>query len=414
MDSIEALVNKYTPLGIDQQKIISTFHRYVDEFSIPAAEAIRTLSHTYDKELGIVDPEGNRTGEIKENFVKIGDLSRDLIDATVRAQLLTIEIPKTQKLSYAGIIGDETGSIRFVVSKALNGMGKDIPAELIPGQSYEFYGAQISEYNGTLSLFLTGYSAIYEADGPVEAPLFNPVDIKDIIPGVIDLHVTFVRINSGTHEKIRYSGTLADETGTSRFIIWKNDTNESLILDEGQTYDISFASASFRNEQLNIDLTGAIIRESTQKIDNPADDRATITGDITRIRATEPVYRCPECRRITKIAREGYTCETHGIVTPIKEYRVKCRADNGRDAWSTLLNMPAILELFGWTREQLFEFRDSDPLGDRAIEYEVFDRLFGRRVTLKGFLIDGRMIAEGCTLAYPRDFVKASGQQAVI
>jgi ssDNA-binding replication factor A large subunit len=409
MESIEALVSKYSPLGIEKQKIISSFNRYVHEFSLPAAEAIRTLSHDYDKQLGIIDPEGNRTGEIEENFVKIGDLSRDMMDAPVRGQLMTVEIPKSQKLSYAGIIGDETGSIRFVFSKAL----KDIP-DLISGKSYEFYGAQVSEYGGSLSLFLTGYSAVYEAAGPVDAPLFNPVDINDIRPGVVDLHAKITRLQTGGHEKIRYSGTLADQTGAARFIIWKNDSNESFILEEGKPYDISFASASFRNDQVNIDLTGATIRQSTEDIINPADDRATITGDITRIRATEPVYRCPECRRITKIEREGYKCETHGIVIPNKEYRVKCRLDNGRDAWSTILNMPAILELFQWTREQLFEFRDNDPLGDRAIEYEVFDRLFGRRVTLKGFLIDGRMIAEGLSLAYPQAAVKVSEQQAVI
>jgi replication factor A1 len=410
MESLEVLVNKYSPLGIDQQKIVSSFNRYVHEFSIPAAEAIRTLSRDYDKQLGIIDQNGNRTHEIEENFVKIGDISRDMRDPNARGQLLTLETPRSQKLSYAGTIGDETGSIRFVVSKAL----KDIHAELVPGHSYEFYGAQVSEFNGTVSLFLSGYSAIYESDTPVEAPLFNPVDIKDIRPGIVDLHAVITRLSSGTHEKIRYSGTLADETGTTRFIIWKNDTNESIVLEEGKAYDISFASASNRNDQVNIDLTGAVIRESSQEITNPADDRATITGDITRIRATEPVYRCPECNRITKIAREGYTCETHGIVNPKKEFRVKCRLDNGRDAWSTLLNMPAILDLFQWTRDQLFEFRDNDPLGDRAIEYEVFDRLFGRRVTLKGFLIDGRIIAEGLSLAYSDAGLMVTEQQEVV
>lgn len=410
MESVEALVNKYSPLGIDQQKIITAFNRYVHEFAIPEAEAIRTLSRDYDQELGIVDPDGNRSGELEENFIQIGEISRQMIEPNIRGQLLTVEIPNSPKLAYSGVIGDETGTIRFVVSAAL----KDTPGELVPGKTYDLLGAQISEYNGTLSLFISGYSAIHESQVQVNAPLFNPFDIKDINPGVVDLHAVTTRISSGTHEKIRYTGTLADETGTARFVIWKNPSNECLILNEGTAYDISFASASIRNDQLNIDLTGAIIRESSQEIETPADDRATLTGDITRIRETEPVYRCPQCNRITKPEREGYTCQIHGVVVPKKEYRVKCRLDNGRDAWSTILNMPAILDLFQWTRDQLFEFRDSDPLGDRAVDYEVFDRAFGRRVTLKGFLIEGRMIADGLSLAYPQSTIRASEQQEMV
>jgi hypothetical protein len=54
-----------------------------------------------------------------------------MLDADVRGQLLSIEIPNSQKLQYAGVIGDETGAIRFVISKGLNKVGTDIPAELI-------------------------------------------------------------------------------------------------------------------------------------------------------------------------------------------------------------------------------------------------------------------------------------------
>jgi hypothetical protein len=91
----------------------------------------------------------------------------------------------------------------------------------------------------------------------------------------------------------------------------KYDNNESLNLQQGHTYEISLASASIRNGQLNIDLTGAVINPSVEVIESPADDRATITGDITRLKpalAEEQrlVYRCPECNRIVEIAKGGY------------------------------------------------------------------------------------------------------------
>ena len=419
IEALQALCNKFVPLGIEEARISTKFNTLTGEFSIPEMEAVRMISTGLEKELGIINEEGNRTEGYKANFTRISALSSNMLDADVRGQLLSIEIPKSQKLQYAGVIGDETGAIRFVISKGLNKVGTDIPAELIPGKSYEFHGAQVSEYSGSLSLFLNGYSAIFESEETIDTPLFNPVLIQDITPGVVDLHAAIIRLSGSTHEKIRYSGTLADSTGTARFVIWKNDNNESLNLQQGQTYEISLASASIRNGQLNIDLTGAVINPSVEVIESPADDRATITGDITRLktstgRGTEVVYRCPECNRIVEIAKGGYECKTHGIVNPVKEFRIKARIDNGCEAWSAIINLPALLEMLGWTKEQLFDYRDNDPLGDGAIDYLVYDKFFGRRVILRGYLIDGRMIADGCSLAYPEAVLKVSEQLEVV
>ena len=115
-----------------------------------------------------------------------------------------------------------------------------------------------------------------------------------------------------------------------------------------------------------------------------------------------------------EIAKGGYECKTHGIVNPIKEFRIKARIDNGCEAWSAIINLPALLEMLGWTKEQLFDYRDNDPLGDGAIDYLVYDKFFGRRVILRGYLIDGRMIADGCSLAYPEAVLKVSEQLEVV
>ncbi|PWR73363.1 hypothetical protein ACKUB1_17875 [Methanospirillum stamsii] len=417
-ENIEALCARFVPLGIDQERILTKFNRFTEEFSIPADEAIRTLAIDFSKELGIVSDSGERNTDAT-NFIKIGELNTNTLEADIIGTLQTIEIPSSEKLSYSGVISDETGSIRFVVSSSLNNKNKDIPYQLIPGKTYEFLGVSVSEYNGMVSIFCSGYSLIRESKTAIPSPEFNPRPIYELMPGVSDLRARVIRSSPVNHEKIQCAGTLADETGICRFIAWKSPDNASLTLEQDKTYDIRFATISTREGQRQADISGSIIKPSDKAILKPADDKVKISGFITRMksntgRGTEPVYRCPECRKIVKIQREGYACEKHGIINPVKEFRTKCRLDNGSEAWSAILNQSAILQALGWTRDQIFEFRDSHPLGDGIIDYEIYDRLFGRKVTLIGSLFsDDRIIADGLELAHPESQVTVSGQEQI-
>ena len=92
-----------------------------------------------------------------------------------------------------GLVGDETGRIKFVLWK------DDRKEKLVPGQVYLIKNAKVDEYNGRLSLGLNSaeYSAADGGDDIVvqgvapSAPL--PVtSIRDLAVGFASLHVKFV------------------------------------------------------------------------------------------------------------------------------------------------------------------------------------------------------------------------------
>ena len=104
IESVQALCNKFVPLGIDEKRISAKFNTLTGEFAIPETEAVRMISQGLEKELGITTEDGTRNSGYEPRFTHISDITRDMLDADIRGQLLTLEIPKSPKLQYAAPI----------------------------------------------------------------------------------------------------------------------------------------------------------------------------------------------------------------------------------------------------------------------------------------------------------------------
>ena len=78
------------------------------------------------------------------------------------------------------------------------------------------------------------------------------------------------------------SGLLGDETGTIKFIIWKEQGKEKLV--PGSVYSVFYAQADEFNDRLSLNITGATIMQEEGDIATAGGSTdVTVTGAIVHI-----------------------------------------------------------------------------------------------------------------------------------
>lgn len=103
---------------------------------------------------GTTVKEIEREGTLIPAIQKISDLKPGI--GNVRAKVIQEWEPNHERMLQTGLLGDESATIKFVIWKE---EGKET---LVPGGVYSIFYALVDEFNGRLSLNLTGASAIPE------------------------------------------------------------------------------------------------------------------------------------------------------------------------------------------------------------------------------------------------------------
>jgi replication factor A1 len=91
--------------------------------------------------------------------------------------------------------------------------------------------------------------------------------------GIVSLRVKMVQEYENTSDRIFQTGLLGDETGTIRFITWKDEKAERLEPD--MVYTIFYASVDEFNNRLSVTLNGATIvpdEAATIQVRSPNDE----------------------------------------------------------------------------------------------------------------------------------------------
>ena len=95
-----------------------------------------------------------------------------------------------------------------------------------------------------------------------------------------------------THDRMLQSGLLGDETGTIKFIIWKEQGKEKLV--PGSVYSVFYAQADEFNERLSLNITGATIMQEEGDIATATGSDAEVKGAIVHIAPGSGIIkRCP-------------------------------------------------------------------------------------------------------------------------
>ncbi|PSP83909.1 replication factor A [Halobacteriales archaeon QS_1_68_17] len=146
-------------LGIDVDDVHERLETLVEEYKVPVDEARRSVTNTYLDEAGM-DRDELRGGGNERKQVADVDTAEEWID--VRAKVVDLWEPRSDAVAQVGLLGDETGTIKFTKwSKS------DLP-ELDEGAVYELRNVVTDEYQGRYSVKLNRTTTITELDEEIE------------------------------------------------------------------------------------------------------------------------------------------------------------------------------------------------------------------------------------------------------
>ena len=156
--NIEALADKivkaFPELELNRSEILQKLKLLVYEFRVPEDEAVRTIKTWIAREHRKIKPEAP--------LIKIGELSEEYAWVTIEAKVVKVWNPNNESIAQAGLIGDETGIIRFVTwTKAEKPLVEE-------GKCYRFENVVVHKWKDQLQINVTRTSEIVEVDRDIQ------------------------------------------------------------------------------------------------------------------------------------------------------------------------------------------------------------------------------------------------------
>ncbi len=374
---------------VDKKKIEVKLRRLVDEFGVQPAEAERSVTNELAKELNLpgfgTSAGGSGSAGAKEDR-PISEIAPGEW-VTIEGKVVGILSPPSPAIAQSGIIADATGAIRFVAWAKANA------PKMTEGSWYRIESAVVDDYKGVANLKIHSGTVIK----PVvedRALIPSAVKIGELKPGIGSVRAKVVQEWETTHERMLQSGILGDESGTIKFIIWKEAGKEKLAV--GSVYTIYYAQVDEFNGRLSLNLSTASYM--------PDEGDIAVSGGDTEIRGTivhiAPgsglIKRCPVegCNRA--LSRQNY-CPVHEIQPKfIYDLRIKGWLDDGKKTYNLLLQRDVVESLTGMMLDAAKELAENNPLGMDEVFLRIRDTILGRYVMCKGREIDNRLLVRAC------------------
>lgn len=365
----------------DTVKIEGKLRRLVEEFGVPPAEAERTVMNELAREFSL-NGLGTAAGEEKSlNALMAGEW------ATVEAKVVSLTSAQSSAIAQSGILADSSGAIRFVVWAKAN-------APLLEhGKWYRFESAVVDEYRGSANLKIHSGTVIKEISrDTVLIPEVTP--IADLTPGIGSVRAKVIQEWDTTHDRMLQSGLLGDETGTVKFVIWKEEGKERLV--PGMVYTLYYAIVDEYSGRYSLNLNTATVVPEEGDIPVSSGDTC-FSGALVHIApGSGLIKRCPVegCNRV--LSRQNY-CPVHEIQPGFNyDLRIKGWLDDGMVTKEILVQREVTEQLTGISMDQAKELAENNPLGMDEVFLRVRDRILGRYLSCSGREIDSRILVNSC------------------
>ena len=390
-ETAERISRKFSAKGqtVDPKKIEGKLRRLVDEFGVLPSEAERSVTNELLKEFNLPIA-GTGTGSSPGG----GTEQKKIADAipgdwvTIESRVVSLSSPASPAIAQSGILADESGAIRFVVWAKANA-----PA-MAEGSWYRIESAVVDEYKGVPSLKVHSGTTVKELG--TENPLIPvPVQVKDLHTGVGSVRAKVVQEWETTHDRMLQSGLLADETGTIKFVIWKEPGKERLEV--GSVYSIFYALVDEYNGRLSLNLNTATLMQEEGDMPTISGGEVAIRGVIVHIAPGSGIIkRCPVegCNRA--LSRQNY-CPIHEIQPNfVYDLRIKGWLDDGEKTHNILLQRDVVESLTMITLDAAKEIAENNPLGMDEVFLRMRDLLLGRYFVCHGREIENRLLVNAC------------------
>jgi replication factor A1 len=390
-ETADRISRKFQKSGqtIDPKKVEGKLRRLIEEFGVQTSEAERSVTNDLAKEFNLPQMGsgggGGKSGSATEPK-KIADASPGEW-VTIEGKVVALSAPASPAIAQSGIIADDSGGIRFVAWAKSNA-----PAMTV-GSWYHIESAVVDEFKGIASLKIHSGTTVKESrtDG---ALIPSTVPIVNLHTGVGSVRAKVIQEWDASHERMLQSGLLGDETGTIKFVIWKEAGKEKLA--EGSVYNIFYALVDEFNGRLSLNLNTATIMQD--------DGDILVSGGIVAVRGalvhiapgSGIIKRCPVegCNRA--LSRQNY-CPIHEIQPKfIYDLRIKGWLDDGEKTHNILLQRDVVESLTGITLDTAKDISENNPLGMDEVFLQMRDKVLGRYITCHGREIDNRILVNTC------------------
>ena len=389
-EAAERISRKFSQKGteVDPKKIEGKLRRLVNEFGVQPSEAERSVTNELAKEFNLpamgAGGSGKSSGAAESK--KIADITPgDWV--TIEGKVVALSTPASPAIAQSGIIADDSGGIRFVAWAKSNA-----PAMTV-GSWYHIESAVVEEFKGVPNLKIHSGTTIKGIEEDL-ALMPTTVPISELHPGIGSIRAKAVQEWDSSHERMLQSGLLGDETGTIKFVIWKEPGK--MPLEPGLVYSIFYAQVDEYNGRLSLNLNTAMIMQEDGDI-AVSGGSLSVRGAIVHIAPGSGIIkRCPVegCNRA--LSRQNY-CPVHEIQPKfIYDLRIKGWLDDGIKTHNVLLQRDVVESLTGITLEAAQEIAENNPLGMDEVFLRMRDAILGRYITCHGREIDNRLLVNAC------------------
>jgi len=359
----------------------------VETFSVPENEATRSVVNYFLKENGIMP---TSTFSRSSEAVKVAEVTSSNSWVDLEVKVLELWDPTSSAISQTGLVGDDTGAIKFV-----KWTKSELP-DMEEGKSYSLKNVVSDEFQGRFSVKLNRTSEISELETEVES-----VEAGSITPAMeikvgdiadpekwIDTKVKVVQLWDPTSDAISQTGLVGDDTGVIKFVKWTKSELPDMV--EGQSYELKNVVTDIFEERFSIKLNRTSQILALEEEIEVSPQTAQFTGAIVDIqRGSGLIKRCPICRRMLA---KG-VCGEHGKQDGTYDLRIKAVLDDGILVQEALINRETTERLIGVSIE------DAKAMAMEALDHEVVralieEKLLGRYYTVSGPSIDRYILAE--------------------
>ena len=366
----------------DRQKIESRLRRLVEEFGVNTAEAERTVTGDLAREYNLTGV-GSTSTELRPiSEITPGEW------VTIEGKIVSLTPSLSPSIAQNGIIADSSGAMRFVAWARANAPVMEY------GHWYRIESAVVDEYKGAPNLKIHSGTTIsrMEKDAPL-LPSITP--IAELKPGVGSVRAKVVQDWEVSHERMLQTGLLGDETGTIKFVIWKEEGKDQLDLNT--VYNIFYATVDEYNGRLSLALNTAMYISDEGDIEVGRNE-TEIQGALVHIApGSGLIKRCPVegCNRT--LSRQNY-CPVHEIQPEFRyDLRLKAVLDDGIRAKNILMQREIVEKLAGITLDEAVGIAETNPLGMDEIFYRIRNAVLGRYYTCSGNEFGGRLLVDSCS-----------------
>ena len=370
-------------IEVPDEEIESRLKKLIDDFRVPEGEARRSVLNYFLKEHGIM-PQVRASSE----KVKISEIKEAGKWVDLEVKVLDLWEPATEAISQTGLIGDGSGSMKFVK------WAKSELPNMELGQSYLLKRVVTDEFQGRFSVKLNRTSQIEPLEKEVEArPASRAAQAVKVVEitesGLwVDLKVKVAQLWETNSDSISQSGLVGDETGSIKFVKWAKADLPNL--EEGKSYLLRNLVTDEFQGRFSVKLNRTSQIEPLDVDVEIGSQAAEFSGALVDVqKGSGLIKRCPVCKR--SLAKG--VCSEHGKVDGTYDLRIKAVLDDGRRVQDVLINRETTERLVGLTLD------DAKQMAMEALDHEVVrglieSKLMGRYFSITGPRVDRYILVE--------------------